>query len=339
MVAPARGKAGGFEGPQGAVPEAGEKKGRIVDGHPALFPGLAARGAEGGVYLFRKGPLPYEGRVRPDDLGDVSYQVMGEVDDVGVQVSVRPGAGLALLQPPDERKFRIDDPVLEVNGAPVVDLAEAALVDDPPRQGHRGDAPVVVGHHVLDLGFLHRGEHGPGFGKVVGQRFLAEQVLAVLGRGDGDVGMGVPRRGHVDEVDVLTLHQTLPARFDLLPAELIGRGLHGLLVAAAKGFHHRHRPGIGEEEAHVLVGVAVGLAHELVADESDVDLFRHGELPGRGEADSPSGWRRGTCSGKAGGLLSRWASRRLSIAAFEGERLPPGTPFRWARRGRKTGRS
>src|SRR5690606_41342907 len=54
------------------------------------------------------------------------------VDDVGADVAERAGARLVLLQPPHERELGIDDPVLQVLGADVADLADLPVGDEPP---------------------------------------------------------------------------------------------------------------------------------------------------------------------------------------------------------------
>ena len=58
-----------------------------------------------------------------------------------------PGAGLVLLQAPRQRRLRVDDPVLEVLGAHVVERAEASLGDELPGEGDRRHAPVGEADH------------------------------------------------------------------------------------------------------------------------------------------------------------------------------------------------
>ena len=88
----------------------------------------------------------------------------------------------------------IDDPVLQVRAAIVVERPELALVDQLLGQHHRRRAPVVVADHVDDAGLLHRGQHLLGFLDGVGQRLLAEHDLAGLGRFDRDLRVAVARR-------------------------------------------------------------------------------------------------------------------------------------------------
>ena len=51
---------------------------------------------------------------------------LGQVDDVRTDVAQRARPGELPLQPPDQRELRVGDPVLQVDGAYVADLAEPA---------------------------------------------------------------------------------------------------------------------------------------------------------------------------------------------------------------------
>jgi hypothetical protein len=59
---------------------------------------------------------------------------------------------------------------------------------------------------------------------------------------------------------------------DGLVAPLVSEGLHGGGITAADGLRDQLVAG-GEEVVDLVEGVAVGAAHEAVADETDAELF------------------------------------------------------------------
>ena len=158
------------------------------------------------AWLGRDRPFLHERLELAGDLGDLfAGDVLGQVDDVGADVAERTGARLGLVQPPGQRRLGIGDPVLEVLRPHVPDLADPALGDEPAGQRDRRHPSVGEADHrayaVLRSPLGGR-DHRLGLGDGVGQRLLAEHVLARLERGDRDLGVRVPRRADVDEVDV-----------------------------------------------------------------------------------------------------------------------------------------
>ena len=91
-------------------------------------------------------------------------------------------------------------------------------------------------------------------------------------RSDGLLGVHVVGRGDVDDINVIALKQLAPVGLDGLVAPLVGEGLHRRRIAAADGLWDEFVGG-GEEVVDLVEGVAVGAAHEAVADESDAELF------------------------------------------------------------------
>ncbi len=100
-------------------------------------------------------------------------------------------------------------------------------------------------------------------------------MLASLRGGDGHLGVNVVAGRDINEADVLTLDELSVVEFVLLPAELPLSLAHALFVAAAYGLHNGAELHIREVERHIPEGLAVGLAHEFVADKADVDLLWH----------------------------------------------------------------
>jgi hypothetical protein len=265
VLAP-RGEPGPLDGAQGAAGEAHQGDGGVIHGDAA-----------GARRIVRQRPLLDEGLEIARDLDDLAHQEAGQVQGVGGDVAQRPRARLLLAKPPQQRQLGAHHPVLQVGAAVVVDLAQVADLDDSLGQHHRRDAAVVVAEHVHHAGFLHRRQHRLGFGHRVGQGLLAQNRLAGLGGGDGDLGVAVTRGADVHQVDVVAPHDLAPVGGGLLPAEARRRLRHRRGVPSAQHLHAWREPR-RHERPHLAVGVAMGPAHELVADEGDVELL-HGLAP------------------------------------------------------------
>jgi hypothetical protein len=154
------------------------------------------------------------------------------------------GAGHLLAEPPDQRELRIDDPVLQVHRADVADRAEATCLDQLSHQRHGRHAAVVeAAHRPYAPGLRLRGGRGhlAGLGHRVGQRFLAEHVLAGGERGQRDLLVRVARGADVDEVDVLPGDHAPPVGGVLRPAEFRGRGGDTGVAATADQRHLRRQ--------------------------------------------------------------------------------------------------
>jgi hypothetical protein len=154
----------------------------------------------------------------------------------------------------------------------VVDAADLALVDEALGQLNRRTAPVVEVDVVLALGRLGGLVHLLGLPIVHRHRLFAVDVLPGLGRLDHDVVVQPGRSGNVDDVDVLAPDDLAPVRLHLLPTPPLGESFQLLRVAPAGHLEH----GLDGEVEEVLglpPGVAVGFAHELVADDRHVHPF------------------------------------------------------------------
>ena len=120
-------------------------------------------------------------------------------------------------------------------------------------------------------------DHLQALRAVQGQRLLAEDHLAGLGGGDGDLARACcSGRQMSTEVDVLAGDQLAPVRLDGLVAPLGGEGLGLGLVEVAD----RLEDGLVfevEEVADLAIGVGVRAAHEAAADESDIEFFHKSE--------------------------------------------------------------
>src|SRR5207244_2224203 len=97
-----------------------------------------------------------------------------QIERVRADVTERARAGAGLLEPPDARKFRIDDPILQITAPEMVNRADAPLADDFFSEADGRATAVIVTEHVQNTGALDRRQHLLGLGQGVGQGFLAE---------------------------------------------------------------------------------------------------------------------------------------------------------------------
>ena len=123
----------------------------------------------------------------------------------------------------DGRPVLRDLGVLRPDGAvrPVMDLAQLAddafldAFDDPTVFG-----AAAVGEQMRgDTGFAGGLEDEPTFGETIGDGLVHEDMAALLHGGDGDGGMQVVRRHHLDGVEVRFLLEEL-AEVDVSRAAL-----------------------------------------------------------------------------------------------------------------------
>ena len=239
---------------------------RLVALGPRRLPG--ARG--------RQRPLVDEGAHLAHDLVDVAHEREREGQHMAGRVAQRAGARELAVMAPAEGDRGIRHQVEVERAAEKRDRPQ--LAHQLPGMGDGGVLEVVEAHQRRDAGGLHRIEHGLGLGGTVGERLLAIDVLAGLGRGDGDLGMRVVGRGDVDDVDVRVGHELAPVGGPAAEPQL--RRLCLGHVGAHVGYHLEHRHGGLGPEHHdrILERRAVGRAHPAGADHPDPDLA-HRRLP------------------------------------------------------------
>ena len=135
----------------------------------------------------------------------------------------RAGAGLVLAAAATiSGASRVDEPVLQVLRAHVPDRRRsgpsATSCAGQRDRRHPAVGEADHGAHAARRGALGGRGHRLGLGDGVGQRLLAQHVLAGLERGDGDLGVGVARRADVDEVDVVARDHRAPVGLGRLPS-------------------------------------------------------------------------------------------------------------------------
>ena len=128
-------------------------------------------------------------------------------------------------------------------------------------------------------------------GHVHAERFLAKHSLARFGGGDGDGRVRIVGRGDVDDVDVGVVDDLPPVGGKFFPNRTARRRPRSWPALRPQIVWSFTRGGQVEEAAHLTPGVRMGLAHEVVADHADVELFFH-----RGEwiAEGCIGWAKGS---------------------------------------------
>ncbi len=252
-----------LEDTDGAVLKTRQAHGRVVHSHAAQTAAASFQGA-----------LLDEGVKQAGHFRKFADQKTRQIDDVSVDVAMRAGTRKIFLKPPDQREFRVNDPVLKVTRPVVVNDPELAVLDHLFGEGHCRNPAVVVADHVRDMGFAHRGEHSAALGDVHRQRLFAEDRLARARGGDRDLGMGVVRRIDVNHINVRAANDLAPVGGIIAPAKLGGGGLDLLLVAPAN--HLEQRPGFQPEKfVDLAPRVRMGAAHELVANHADVQSLGH----------------------------------------------------------------
>ena len=88
----------------------------------------------------------------------------------------------------------------------MADPADPAIGHELAGQGQGRDAAVVEAGHRADApggGSRRRGRHGLSVAQRIGERLLAQYVLARRERRDGDLGVQVARRADVHQLDVV----------------------------------------------------------------------------------------------------------------------------------------
>ena len=187
------GDTGGVAGVEGGA------AGDVAGGHGALLDG----GHHGGA------------RDRDDGAADD----LGGVDEVAADVTQGPRAHGALVTP-GHGSGGVDAVVAPVTAVEVVDLAQVALGDEFGELGHSGVAAVGEAHAGDDAGFFLGLGHGAGALERVRQGLLAQDVLAGLDEGLGDLAVQGVAHHDGDDVNVRVLSHCPPV-------------VHGALVAVA----------------------------------------------------------------------------------------------------------
>ena len=116
----------------------------------------------------------------------------------------------------------------------MIDLADPPLVDQLPGQGDSRTPSVVVVEVVDNAGIVGCFIHLFRLGIAQGDRLLAKDVLAGLGRCNRDIVVERLRYSNVHDVDVVPLHDFRPVCLDLGPTPPLGEFSQWSLVPATR---------------------------------------------------------------------------------------------------------
>ena len=141
--------------------------------------------------------------------------------------------------------------------------AHAGVGHHLPRLLHKGVAAVVEGDRVEYAGRARRVQQFATLRGRVGQRFVADHVLAARDRGHGDRMMQVVGRGDVDHVDFGIVQQRLVAAVGAGDAQLVRGSLRAVLAASGQRDHvHVAQPAQGVD----MPGTDEAGTHQAGAD-------------------------------------------------------------------------
>ena len=132
-----------------------------------------------------------------------------------------PEPALRLLEPPHARERGIDDPVLQVGAAVVVDARRAALVDELLGQRHRRARGGSCGRAcACTPALLDRVDICSASASVLASGFSQKTTFFASAAAMRDRHVRIARRADVDDVDVFAGDDVLPGGGVLFPAQL-----------------------------------------------------------------------------------------------------------------------
>ena len=103
-------------------------------------------------------------------------------------------------------------------------------------------------------------------------QLFAEDHFAGLGTGESDFAVGVVGGANVDGINIVAFDDFAPIGFHVVVAPGFGEGFGVLFVASADDLEV-DLVIVFEEMLGLKVGVGVGLAHESVTDDCEIDRF------------------------------------------------------------------
>src|SRR5690606_38192195 len=225
------------------------------------------------TFLFRavgKRAFLDKGLQQAADFGDFSNKEACQIDVMRSDIAQGTTPCFLFVQSPDQRKIRVDNPVLQVSPPEMMNLSQFSLSDHLTRQEDGWNLPVIVTDHVANTGLLHSLVHLFGFSQRVSQRLLTKHDFSRRGCGNRDVSVTVARSTDVDYIDIFSLDDLPPIGRIFLPSIFFCRATGILFVSATDHFHMRPNRCI-KERIHLSVTVAVRLTHKGITNHRDVD--------------------------------------------------------------------
>jgi len=140
---------------------------------PGLDAVLALRVETTAVSAWHRTLVDEGVEVSTDAFDSVPEQELCEVDRVRTQVAESTAAGQILAVPPRPGRLWIDEPVLEVGGPDVMNLAENSVVNEPLCVPDSRHVPIVKRDRGGDIYVVSRRRHPLGIVGRRRERFLA----------------------------------------------------------------------------------------------------------------------------------------------------------------------
>ena len=157
---------------------------------------------------------------------------LGGVDDVRADVAERARTGLLLVEAPGQRGLGSTIQSCRYWARTWRMSPSTPVAHESARERERRHAAVAEADHRHDAAARRpRGRPRPSRSRLVdrvGERLLAQHVLAGGERGERDLGVAVAGRADVDDVDVVALDDLAPVGRGLLPSPTVGGGLGAL---------------------------------------------------------------------------------------------------------------
>ena len=211
------------------------------------------------------------------DLLDRAGQELAHVGQVAADVGQRAGALRALVAPA-HRCGGAAAVVGPVAAGEVQRPAQLAGVDellDERDTGRAQEGEPDAGQHIPLRGGVGRGGHRPGVRHGVGQRLLAQHVLAGGQQTLDHLAVQLVGDDDADHVDVVGLGDGLPGGVVALVPEAAGGQGAELGVHVPDGHQPDRRQDRVVDRARRAVGGRVGLAGHAGADDGDPDAVGH----------------------------------------------------------------
>src|SRR4029453_13558318 len=137
-----RGKTSSFKRAHGAVLEPGDKQGGMAEGHGPQLGRPRLSGGKKGAARFQQRALLDECLHVADHFRNLPDQEQREIDNMRPNVAKRATAGGLFVQAPHQRELGIDDPILEVSGAEVVNIPELSFSNHLPGKTDRRNTAI-----------------------------------------------------------------------------------------------------------------------------------------------------------------------------------------------------
>ena len=242
-------------------------------------------------------------------------QIVEVAQAMRADVSDHSGAGAADVVPPGVLQVPVGHEIANEEQAHVIDVADIAAPYRLARQDMHRVLDVVEaddgGHALLRRRFGHL----PGMIELVGERFLAIDVLAGFDRRHRHVEVQVVRRADVDDVDRRIVDDLAPILGGALIAEVARGALGDLPVDVGdRGENRDHRLG-AECALRRAVGHRMDLAHPSGADQPNSQFPHRRSLPCVWFLPPPD---------------ARWSARERCISREIGSLPSAGTAWRYS---------